>query len=273
MSFKLNPLHCQDSYKLGHPAMYPEGTEYVYSNFTPRTDKLSKIPEEFNTHLLTWLGIQATMRELKELWDEEFFSKPLDEALATYVARTPAFTGDANPDLSRIKALHNLGYLPIHVKALPEGSKVPMGVPVFTIINTVPGFGWFTNSLETHLSNESWKLPTNASIATAYRNILTHFADLTGSPQEFVDWQGHDFSNRGMSGMIDAAKSGAGHLASFLGSDSVSTVDWLEYYYGAKGLFVAGSVPATEHSVMSLNIEKEVNKIKAELHENHIPAF
>ena len=253
MSFKLKPLHCKDSYKLGHFDMYPEGTDYVYSNFTPRSDKLNRIPEPFNDHLLVWLGIQATMKYMKELWDEEFFQKPLYQILADYRARTPAFTGDSDPNVERFIQMHNLGYLPLHVKALPEGSKVPMGIPVFTVINTVKGFGWLTNDLETIFSNEGWHLPTNATIAASFRKIFTHFAELTGSPKEFVDWQGHCFADRGMSGMMAAAKNNAGHSALFYGSDSVSTFDWIDYYYGtgASGFF-GGSVPATEHSVMCM---------------------
>lgn len=258
-SFKLKPYHALDSYKLGHPDQYPEGTERVYSNLTPRSDRLSGIPEDLTDHKLVWIGIQATIMEYNALWQEEFFSKPLEEVLKNWRTRTPPFTGNPNPDVSRLTALHELGYLPLHIKSLPEGSKVNMGVPVFTIVNTHDDFGWLTNSTETYLSNESWKLPTVATIANAYRRLLDSYAELTGTPADFVDWQGHCFADRGMSGMMDAAKACAGHAASFLGSDSVSSVDWIEHFYGAAGSFVSGSVPATEHAVMCLG-EKQSEK-------------
>jgi nicotinamide phosphoribosyltransferase len=257
--FQLKALHDLDSYKLSHPPVFPAGTSYLYANFTPRSDKLSGIPEQFNDHKLVWLGIQGTLKEFHLMWKESFFDRPKTEVLTEFAERTLPFTGEPM-DLAHIAALHDLGYLPLSIKALPEGSKVPMQVPVFTIANTHPNFAWLVNNVETSLSADSWKVTTIATIAHAYRRLLTHYAGETGSPKEFVDWQGHSFGNRGMSGNMDAAKNLAGHSLSFLGSDSVSTVDWLEYAYGAKGIFIAGSVPATEHSVTTLNIANtEIN--------------
>jgi nicotinamide phosphoribosyltransferase len=73
----------------------------------------------------------------------------------------------------------------------------------------------------------------------------------------FLDWQGHDFSFRGMSGVEDAALSGAAHLLSFTGTDTIPAIDFLEQYYGADSdrELVGGSVPATEHSVMCMGLE------------------
>ncbi len=250
-TFKLKPYHALDSYKLGHPPQYPDDTRQVYSNFTPRSDRLANIPDNLHDGKLVWVGIQGTLMEYVNLWQEEFFDKPLEEVLAAFQNRVPAFTG-SDADTTRLTALHKLGYLPLHVKSLPEGSRVNMNVPCFTMTNTHPDFGWLTNSTETYLSNESWKLPTVATIAHAYRTLLNKYAELTGTPLDFVDWQGHCFADRGMSGMMDAAKACAGHAASFLGSDSVSSVDWLDHFYYAAGSFVSGSVPATEHAVMCL---------------------
>lgn len=251
-TFKLKPQHARDSYKFGHPDQYPDNTQYVYTNYTPRSDRLSGIPKHLMNGKMVWMGIQGTLMEYVNLWQEQFFDKPLEEILAAWINRVPAFTGEDKPDTSRIEALHKLGYLPLHVKALQEGSRVNIGVPCFTIVNTHPDFGWLTNSTETYLSNETWKMPTIATIAYAYRQLLDSFAEMTGTPQEFVDWQGHCFADRGMSGMIDAAKHLSGHSVAFLGSDSVSTVDWLDWAYYAEGSFVSGSVPATEHAVMCM---------------------
>ncbi|MCC3262764.1 hypothetical protein LLE87_31835, partial [Paenibacillus polymyxa] len=60
---------------------------------------------------------------------------------------------------------------------------------------------------------------------------LTYFAQLTGRPMAFVDWQGHDFSMRGMAGLYDARKCGAGHLLSFTGTDTIPAIDYLEDLY------------------------------------------
>lgn len=254
--FRLKPPHALDSYKLGHPDQYPDNTEFVYSNFTPRSLRLMPIPSHLSNGKSIVLGIQATIMEYVALWQEEFFDKPLEEILAAWKHRTPAFTGNMNPNTERLTALHKLGYLPLHVKALQEGTWVKPGIPTFTFCNTLPNFGWLTNSTETYISNESWKLPTIATIAAAYRRLLDHYAELTGTPKDFVDWQGHCFADRGMSGMMDAAKACSGHTVAFLGSDSVSSSDWIEWFYGTDKALISGSVPATEHAVMCIG-EKE----------------
>lgn len=257
--FRLKPMHAKDAYKLGHPPQYPANTQFVYSNYTPRSLRLMPIPPHLSNGKSIVLGIQATIMEYVALWQEEFFDKPLEEVLAAWNHRIPDFTGEETPDVERLTALHNLGYLPLHVKALQEGTWVRPGIPTFTFCNTLPEFGWITNSTETYLSAESWKLPTVATIAAAYRRLLDHYAELTGTPKDFVDWQGHCFADRGMSGMMDAAKACAGHGVAFLGSDSVSSSDWIEWFYGTDSILIAGSVPATEHAVMCIG-EKQSEK-------------
>jgi nicotinamide phosphoribosyltransferase len=130
---------------------------------------------------------------------------------------------------------------------------VNIKVPVFTVVNTLPNFGWLTNYLETVFSNEAWKTATTATTAFEYRKLLSKFAIKTGSPLDFVLWQGHDFSYRGLSNSFDAA-SASGHLASFLGTDTIPAIDYIEEYYGGMNTFVGGSVPASEHSVACANI-------------------
>lgn len=245
-----NPIFNCDSYKLGHMAQYPKGTEFVYANFTPRSakhfsghDKLTKI---------VLFGPQGFFAELDEAFNEGFFERDKEELLAEVSNRVIPFVGPSGFDISKIAALHDLGYLPIKVKALPEGSKVNIGVPVLTITNTLPEFYWITNFLETWMSCELWKMSTSATTAYEYRRILDKYAEETGSPTWFTDWQAHDFSMRGMSGVADAAKSGAAHLTSFTGTDCLPALGYLEKYYGGKETFIGGSVPATEHSVMCM---------------------
>jgi nicotinamide phosphoribosyltransferase len=153
-------------------------------------------------------------------------------------------------DVSHFERLHDLGYLPINVKSLPEGTKAPIKVPVLTIYNTHPDFYWVTNYLETILSNLLWKPMTSATIAHQYRKVLTEWMLKTDkSNHQFIDWQGHDFSMRGMDSVEAVISSGLGHLTSFWGTDSLPTIYGARKYYGAEGFF-CGSVPATEHSVM-----------------------
>lgn len=252
--FELFAPHCLDSYKLGHIDQYPDLTEFVMSNFTPRSNAHLNVPAKYkaDNKYVVW-GTLGAMREIVALWDKTFFSQPKEKCLARYKARVPAFTGKETA-AQHLADLHDLGFLPIRVKLLSEGSRVNIGVPFMTIVNTLPNFFWLTNALETFISNEIWKPLTTATIGFAYRQMLDDYAEITGSPKDFVLWQGHDFADRGMSGMMDAAKSGAGHNLSFFGSDSVSAFDWLDFMYNVDGKeFLGGSVAASEHSVMTVD--------------------
>lgn len=262
--FNIPALNTTDAYKCGHIFQYPDFTEEVYSNFTPRSDRLAAIklpPLDGFTPFdgkLVWFGLQAFIRAyLIEHWNRTFFHVIEYRAVGSYQRRMNTFFGPGAIPVDHIRALHQLGYLPIEIRALSEGSRVPMRVPAMTIVNTKPEFYWVTNYLETALSSELWKASTVATIAYEYRRLLDHYADLTGAPKEFVQWQGHDFSMRGVDGVERAALAGVGHLLSFTGTDTVAAVDLAEMYYQADAEMelIGASVPATEHSVMCMGGE------------------
>ena len=251
--FKQTALTSVDSYKLGHADQYPAGTTKVYSNFTPRSEGHFNVPDQYKDGHISWFGLQGFLQEMQEIWDSTFFNLTEAEFQAELkdIAEIYApFCGPNGFNLQRLTDLYNLGYLPLCIKALPEGSRVPIGVPVLTITNTVDEFYWLPNFMETWMSAELWKSSTSASTSFVYRKIIERYADITGGSKEFIDWQGHDFSSRGMSGIADAAKSGAGHLLYFTGTDNISAVKYIRDVYQGKNTFVGGSVPATEHSVM-----------------------
>jgi nicotinamide phosphoribosyltransferase len=255
MSMKINPLNAIDFYKADHRRQYPVGTEYVYANFTPRSSRLAKMLPDFDDKVV-FFGLQGFIKHfLIDTWNEGFFSQPKAKVVAAYKRRMDASLGEGAVPVDHIEALHDLGYLPLRIKALPEGSRVNMSVPVLTLINTDPQFFWLTNYIETVLSAELWKSCTTASLAYEYKRLLVQYAVKTGAPLDFVLLQGHDFSSRGMSGIYDAAQSGVGHLTSFIGTDSVLSIDYAEEYYGATGI-IGVSVPATEHSVMCMGSEE-----------------
>jgi nicotinamide phosphoribosyltransferase len=251
---KTKPHLILDSYKLGHIDQYPDGTEYVYSNLTARSAAHAKMGKLFDNKVV-FFGLQGFIKEfLVEAWNEHFFKRPKDEVIAEYKRRCDNFLGPDAVRTDHIAALHDLGYLPVIIKALPEGSRVDIKVPFLTIRNTLPQFYWLTNYLETVLSDELWQQITVATIAYEYRRILDKYVELTGSDEFFADWQIHDFSMRGMCGWQAAAKAGAAHLIVSRGTDTLPAIDYLEEYYYADVTkeLVAGSVPATEHSVMCM---------------------
>jgi nicotinamide phosphoribosyltransferase len=119
--------------------------------------------------------------------------------------------------------------------------------------NTSWDFPWLTNHYETLASCSTWLPCTSATTAYRFRKLLNQQAELTGTDPEFVGWQAHDFSFRGLGGVEAASMSGAAHLLSFVGTDTVPALDFIEEYYWGdepEDYLVGGSVAATEHSVM-----------------------
>jgi nicotinamide phosphoribosyltransferase len=235
-----------DGYKLDHRRQYPPGTQYVYSNFTPRS---TRIPGQDK---VVFFGLQYFLkRYLGEIANDTFFHRPRARVLCEYENLVKSYLGPEAANaigINHIADLHDLGYIPLQFWALPEGTRVPLRVPMFTFQNTHPDFGWVTNYIETLLSSVLWLGCTSATTAYRYRKLLSEYARKTGD-EAFVGWQAHDFSFRGMASPEAAALSGAAHLLSFTGTDTIPAIKLLERYYGATGL-IGGSVAATEHSVM-----------------------
>lgn len=248
MTTKNKALHSKDAYKIGHKDQYPNGTTEIYSNLTARSGTHSNVP----TDGVYFIGLQLFCLDyLIDEWDRTFFHAIKAEVVAAYKRRVSRILG-YDVDVSHIEALHDLGYLPVVIKALPEGSFVPYKVPLLTIKNTHPDFFWVTNMLECVLSDELWPAITTATTYMAYKKLFIKFAEMTGAPKEFVPYQGHDFSYRGMFGRHAAAMSGFAVLAcGGIGTDCIPAIDIAEDYYGANVDLesVGESVNATEHSV------------------------
>lgn len=236
-----------DFYKLAHREQYPEGTEKVYSTWIPRSNKYFPKADK-----VVVFGIQSFIKKyLIDYFNEQFFNRPLEDVLAEY-NRYVKHTLGSTPCAKHIEELHNLGYLPIKIKALKEGTETPIRVPMLTIENTDSKFFWLTNYLETIVSNEIWLPMTSATIAKTYRKLLDEYAIKTVGTTDGVEFQGHDFSMRGMGAFEASVASGAGHLLPFVGTDTIPSIVYLEEYYNAnvEKEMVGTSIPATEHSVM-----------------------
>ena len=268
----MNSLLLTDGYKTSHHKQYPKGTTLVFSNFTPRSDKYA--PKSCQDTGVVVFGVQLMLKQIHEHFDKNFFKTKerkewevlhptgfqeavaqqelhkIKESVINEIKNELDMYLGGNYDVTHFEELWDLGYLPIEVRALDEGTICPTRVPMLTIHNTKPEFFWVTNYLETIISNLLWKPMTSATIAKAYKDILVAWANKTDKDNVgFVDWQGHDFSMRGMDSVDATISSGLGHLTSFLGTDSLPAIWGARHYYGETG-FIAGSVPATEHSVM-----------------------
>lgn len=258
-----------DSYKLFHRFAYDPEITKVYSNFTSRNGKLSNVP---NNAEVAFVGLQYFIKDhLIAEWNDTFFNIPKEQAIRNFKRYTNSLLGQ-DYDASHFEALHDLGYLPLEIKALPEGTLVPYGVAPVTFVNTIDGFQWLSNYIETVFSTENWPIQTSATTSFAYlKNTVASFKR-AGLPLDLVPFMCHDFSFRGMFGRHAAAMSGFGHLCSFAGSDVLPAMAFAEKYYNANvdTELVAASVPATEHSTTTSYILAKaqsagISKLQAEI--------
>ncbi len=196
----MNPIFYIDWYKAGHRDQYPKGITQVWSNWTPRTTRV-----EGADHIVNFGLTYFAKKYLQEEFTNHFFSRPIASIVEEYRDVLQSCLGIAEPKTDHIEALHRLGYLPIKIYSLPEGVSVPLQIPPIIITNTHPDFFWLPNYFETLLSAIMWKPSTSATTAQRYRKLFLHHARRSGeTDMGFVDWQGHDFSFRGMSGTEDA---------------------------------------------------------------------
>jgi len=253
---KINPLLMTDGYKTSHRLMYPQETTLVYSNYTCRSVK--HMHESCKDIVV--FGTQYVFKYIDDLFKENFFNKPKNEVCQGAKKYLSSYLS-TDYDVSHYETLHDLGYLPVEVKSLEEGTVTKQGIPLFTIKNTHSDFFWVTNFLETLISTLIWKPVHSASIAYGYRKILNKYAIETGMPLDFVNFQGHDFSFRGMQSPDAAIGSAMGFLTSFSGTDTLPVLEAVKYYYNDEN--VGFSVPASEHSVMcSHGKEGAINTLK-----------
>lgn len=259
-SLSKNPILWTDGYKLCHKDQYPANTNWVYETWTARKSRIEGIQ-----HVVFW-GLQGALSELTESFNKYFFSKLEEEVIKEYEEAIQEVFSISNPHFvktyssSHIAALHRLGYLPIKIKALQEGSLVPIGVPMFTIENTVSDFYWLPGYLETQLSSYIWSPMTAATIANLYKRILTKYAELTSDIAK-VETQAGDFSMRGMGSPETAYRTAAGHLLNFKVSATISVREYLKTYYEAQNNILTYT-PSTEHSVMCSYGEDELAAFK-----------
>ena len=238
-----------DSYKLKHHQQYPKGTTEVYSNFTARSGAHSNIPDGKG---VVFFGLQLFILDyLIDDWNKQFFDRNKNDVLEQYAS----YSGMSFQELDHIGKLHDLGYLPLEIKALPEGSFVPYGVPFITIRNTHPDFFWLTNMIESALSTEIAPMINTITTSAEYYKVFLKYAKLTGSNLGVVPFQAHNFSFRGMFYREASVKSGLAHLASGIkGTDTIYANYLARIYYGNFDNY-GSSIPATEHAVMCAGMQ------------------
>ena len=251
---RINPLLESDFYKQVHWNQYPKDVAKVISYFTPRMSRLTKLKETPEQNYLIMFGLQSFIKEwLIESFNDNFFKKNKEEVIAE-ANRLLSNTIACDCGVKRFADLYDLGYLPIEIKALPEGTKVPIGCPMFEISNTHPDFAWLTNALESRISAELWHTMVSANVGYQYRMIVNEYFEKTvcnGAARKALG----DFSMRGQESAASAYKSSAAWLLSHVNTATVCAIPYLEQYYNcdsSKEEVGFGSA-STEHSVMCSN--------------------
>ena len=163
----INPMLLCDFYKTTHSKQFPAGTTKLVSYFTPRMSRLDGVDE------VVVFGVQAFCKNyLQNYFKRWFFDFPKEWVVSNYQRVLDATIGKDAYDIDKIAALHDLGYLPVEIKALPEGTRCPIHVPFLEMSNTHPDFAWVPQFLESFMSSELWHPMISATVGTLYRDIV-----------------------------------------------------------------------------------------------------
>lgn len=230
-----------DSYKASMFVQYPENTETVFSYVESRGGKYDET---------VFFGLQAF---IKEYLLEPITMADIDEAEAVWSAHGEPFNREG---WEYIVNWHN-GFLPIRIKAAPEGTVIPTHNIMVSVENTDPKCFWLTTYLETALLRAIWYPVTVATNSREIKKVITKFMVETGGDLAGLNFKLHDFGARGASSNESAMIGGMAHLVNFMGTDTIAAVVGAKRYYNEP--VAAFSIPAAEHStITSWGRENEV---------------
>ncbi len=268
----MNPLLLLDYYKTTHSEQYPAGLTKMASYFTPRMSRLK------GEDKLIMFGLQAFIKTyLIDSFEKYFFARPKEEVLKEYTRILDATLGRGAYGTEKIEALHDLGYLPLEIKGLPEGTRVPVKVPMLEVTNTHPDFVWLVNTIETNISCYLWHAMVSANVGYKYRQIVNKYYDISVEDNIPRRRALGDFSMRGQESTESAIKSSAAFCLSFVNTATVPAISYLENLYNCdctKEEVAFGAI-STEHSVMCSNyaVDKDeitmVKRLLTEVYPHH----
>lgn len=235
MNNRNNILLMTDSYKVSHYKQYPEGSTRVLSFLESRGGRYPEVlffglQYLIKKHLCGQVVTEGRIREAKEFFQEHFGGTQMfNESGWRYIMEKHG------------------GYLPIEIKAVPEGTVVPTSNVLVTVVNTDPMVPWLTNYIETLLV-QVWYPITVATQSYFMKKTILSYLKETGTPEE-IDFKLHDFGYRGSTSVESAGIGGAAHLVSFKGTDTMEAIVVAKRYYDEP---MAGfSIPAAEHSTIT----------------------
>jgi nicotinamide phosphoribosyltransferase len=233
MKSNQNLLLMTDVYKLGHMRLYKPGTTKVYSYLCARSDRKEKDALFF--------GLQPYLKLL-----EKGVSQEDAEEFMSYYTEILGTTPPA--DISqKITALVKLGYIPLEIKAVAEGTFLANKNVLATVTNTHPDFAWIVGYFESLLL-KVWNTTSVATLSHKFKRLVVEKTKETSDSDFLIPFLVHDFGYRGVSSEQTAELSGAAHLVNFCGSDTIPAIKFMKENYAGTGL-IGASVPASEHSI------------------------
>ncbi|CAM0029642.1 nicotinamide phosphoribosyl transferase [Vibrio phage D181] len=254
-----------DSYKVGMSMLHELNIfgcavqiSNSYSNFTPRKNAYMTFCDQSSGHIVAY-GMRDTFQNVIDMWDRTFFQVDRAKMLKKLTRRIRNHFGSITEHkkfLEDMGELHDLGYLPIEVRSIDEGTRYPLGLPLFTVKATVDGYGWLVNFIETLTSGLIWPMTNTATKVEQFYLQAKHYGELS-APQEIVDmWLPicvHEFGMRGYRGPQDQVRTSSAHSLFFIGSDTQAVIDFFEDSYDANSdeEAIAVSVRASEHADIS----------------------
>lgn len=254
----INPMLLCDFYKTVHSDMINKSMTKSMSYYTPRMNRVKRWDK------VPMFGLQMFCKTwLIDYFNDNFFNLPEEEVITEYERVLDASLGKGVYSSDKIRNLHSLGYLPIEIIALPEGTMVPIGVPMFGITNTHEDFAWLPQALESLISAEMWYPMITAMVGKTYRDIVNKYYDLTADDNLDKSKALGAFDFRGDMCVDAALKAAAGWCLSFKNTATVPAIPFIEQMYDSDCTIntVACGAVSTEHFVMCSNYAVDGDEI------------
>lgn len=258
MTDYINPMLMCDFYKIVHSDMINPKMTKSMSYYTPRMSRIKRWDSVVN------FGLQMFMKTyLIDYFNKYFFERPENEVTEEFERVLDFTLGKGIYNSEKIRKLHQLGYLPIEIIALPEGIKVPVHVPMFGISNTHKDFAWLPQALESLISAEIWYPQITATVGATYREIVNKYYSETCDDNICRSKALGAFDFRGDYCLDSALKASAGWCLSFENTATVPAIPYLEKMFNCdctKESVAFGAV-STEHFVMCSNYAYDGDEI------------
>lgn len=156
------------------------------------------------------------------------------------------------------------GYIPVTIRALPEGEVIPVKNAYMTMHCADPKVVWIASYIET-MAVRTWAPITTATKAFFCKKTILEAAlkssvhQVRGMFQTYYDtgvaspnlYKLHDFGGRGGSSYETVSVCGGAALIHSMGTDTLSAIQLIRGHYDA-GKHAGHSIAASEHSTMCI---------------------